>query len=99
MTIGLAREVAGTNIRVNLVSPGLILTPEVKSSYLKRAAQKDWGSTWSEVEPKIAGDIPIGRITRREEVADLILFLCSTKADAIHGQNIMIDGGSYGVVT
>lgn len=99
MTIGLAREVAGTNIRVNLVSPGLILTPEVKSSYLKRAAQKDWGSTWSEVEPKITGDIPIGRITRREEVADLILFLCSTKADAIHGQNIMIDGGSYGVVT
>ena len=99
MTIGLAQEVAGTSVRVNLVSPGLILTPEVKAGYLRRAAKHGWGNTWNEVEPKIASEIPIRRITRREEVADLILFLCSTKADAIHGQNIMIDGGSFGIVT
>ena len=48
LTIGLAKEVAGSNIRVNLVSPGMILTPEVEASYMRMAAQKDWGTTWAE---------------------------------------------------
>ena len=66
LTIGLAKEVAGSNIRVNLVSPGMILTPEVEASYMRMAAQKDWGSTWEEVEAHVAKDIPIKRISRRE---------------------------------
>jgi len=58
-----------------------------------------WGETWAEVEPHVAADIPIGRIVRREEVADLVAFLASPRADAIHGQNIRIDGGALGVLT
>lgn len=99
LTIGLAGEVAGTGIRVNLVSPGLILTPEVEAAYLAQGQRKGWGSTWADVEPHIAADIPIGRISRREEVADVVLFLASPRADAIHGQNIRIDGGALGVVS
>jgi 3-oxoacyl-[acyl-carrier protein] reductase len=98
MTIGLAKEVAGTNIRVNLVSPGMIHTPEVEQNYMRMAAEKDWGDTWEEVEAHVAKDIPIRRISRREEVAGLVAFLCSPMADAIHGQNIRIDGGQLGVV-
>lgn len=94
MTASLAQEVAGTGIRVNLVSPGMIRTPEVEAGYLRRAAREGWGETWEEVEPHVAARIPIRRIARREEVADLILFLASPKADAIHGQNIVIDGGA-----
>ena len=98
LTIGLARSVAGTGIRVNLVSPGLILTPEVEAAYLARGQRKGWGNTWAEVEPHVAADIPIGRIVRREEVADLVGFLASRSADAIHGQNLRIDGGALPVV-
>ena len=99
MTVGLAKEVAGTGIRVNLVSPGLILTPEVESAYLARGKAKGWGDTWEQVEPHVAKDIPIGRIVRREEVADLVCFLASPKADALHSQNIRIDGGALDIVS
>ena len=96
LTASLAREVAGTSVRVNLVSPGMILTPEVEAGYMRRAEREGWGDTWTDVEPHVAADIPIRRITRREEVADLVLFLASPRADAIHGQNILIDGGVLG---
>jgi len=99
MTISLAREVAGTAIRVNLVSPGLILTPEVEAAWLQRGRQQGWGTTWAEIEPHVAADIPIRRIARREEVADLVAFLSSPRADAIHGQNIRIDGGALETLT
>ena len=98
MTIGLAKEVSGSNIRVNLVSPGMILTPEVEANYMRMAAERNWGDTWEEVEAHVAKDIPIKRISRREEVAALVAFLCSPLADAIHGQNIRIDGGQLGIV-
>lgn len=98
-TISLAQELAGTGIRVNLVSPGLIRTPEVEAAYLARARKEGWGDDWEAVEAKVAADIPIGRIVRREEVADLVAFLASPLADAIHGQNIRIDGGSLDVLT
>lgn len=94
LTASLARDVAGSGLRVNQVSPGLIRTPEVEAGYLRRGAKEGWGSTWEEVEPHVAADIPIRRIVRREEVADLVLFLASSRADAIHGQNIAIDGGA-----
>ena len=98
MTVSLAKEVAGTDIRVNLVSPGLILTPEVQAAYLKSGQARGWGDTWEEIEPRVAKDIPIGRINTREEVADLVTFLASPRAEGIHGQNIKIDGGSLGIV-
>jgi 3-oxoacyl-[acyl-carrier protein] reductase len=99
MTISLAREVAGTAIRVNLVSPGLILTPEVEAAWLERGRKQGLGSTWEEIEPHVAADIPIRRIARREEVADLVVFLASPLADAIHGQNIRVDGGALESLT
>ena len=98
MTASLAKEAAGTGIRVNLVSPGLIATPEVQAAYIAKGRKEGWGDTWEAVEPHIAKDIPIGRISRREEIADLVCFLASPRADAIHGQNIRIDGGQLGIV-
>lgn len=99
MNASLALDVAGTGIRVNLVSPGLIATPEVMSSAIARSRKKGGSEDWITVEAEMARDVPIRRIARREEVADLVLFLASDRADAIHGQNIRIDGGQLGIVT
>lgn len=99
LTVSLAKEVARTGIRVNLVSPGMILTPEVQAAYEARAQREGWGENWTDIEPHAAADIPIGRITRREEVAALVAFLCSPQADAIHGQNLRIDGGVIDTVS
>lgn len=98
-TMSLARETAGTGVRVNLVSPGLILTPEVEQAYLARGRREGWGDTWDAVEPHAAADIPIRRIVRREEVGGLVAYLASPLADAIHGQNLRIDGGALDTLT
>ena len=99
MTLSLARQLGPKGITVNLVSPGLIRTAEVEEMFIRRGRREGWGETWEEVEPHIARDIPIGRIARREEVADLVVYLCSPRADAIHGQNIRVDGGALGIVS
>ena len=59
--------------------------------------KKGWGDSWSEIEKNIAKydfPNPCGRIARREEVADLVLFLASARASFINGQTIRIDGGA-----
>ncbi|MBT4269239.1 MAG: SDR family oxidoreductase [Deltaproteobacteria bacterium] len=101
MTVSLARELSNTGITVNTVSPGLIRTDELEAHYREKAKRLGWGTSWEEIEASIAiHDFPnpVGRIARREEVADLVAFLCSDRADFINGQNIQIDGGALGIV-
>ena len=71
----------------------------MEQAYLDKGRREGWGDTWEEVEPHVARDIPIGRIARREEVANLVAYLASPLADAIHGQNIRVDGGSVDIVS
>ena len=99
MTVSLAGALAKTGITANVVSPGLILTPEVKKAYEDKEKRKGKTRSWQAIESEIAENIPIGRIVRREEVAALVTFLCSPVSDAITGQNIRIDGGALGVVS
>jgi len=101
LTVSLAKELGPKGITVNLVSPGLIRTPEVEARYLKRAVDAGWGETFEEAEQKITEAFypnPLGRIATREEVADVILFLASGKASFVNGQNIRVDGGAVDIV-
>jgi 3-oxoacyl-[acyl-carrier protein] reductase len=99
--VSLTQELAGTGITVNTVSPGLIHTPDLEAGYRARAKKKGWGDNWDDILARIIAEDfpnPCGRLATREEVADLVVFLCSDSAGFINGQNIRIDGGAIAYV-
>ncbi len=77
----LSRELAGDNILVNCVSPGLIESPQ-NERYFSDAERKE-----------AIGKIPLGRFGYPEEFADVVTFLCSERASYITGENLIVDGG------
>lgn len=80
LTRTLALEYARSNITVNCIAPGFIDTPMTAAipEKIKAAALER---------------IPLGRMGRPEDVADLHLFLASDESNYITGQVIFIDGG------
>ncbi|MDO8838499.1 MAG: SDR family NAD(P)-dependent oxidoreductase [Parvibaculum sp.] len=102
MTISLAKELKGSGITVNLVSPGLIRTKEVEERFLAQGRERGWGTTWDEVEPHVLKNFMgnlTGKIPLPEEIADLVAFVASPRAGAINALNIRIDGGTTALVT
>jgi NAD(P)-dependent dehydrogenase (short-subunit alcohol dehydrogenase family) len=81
LTKAAALEYATSNIRVNSIGPGYILTPMLTNA-LDEATIK-----------AVAGLHPIGRLGKSEEVAELALFLGSDKASFITGSYYNVDGG------
>ena len=99
--VSLAQELSGTGITVNTVSPGLIHTPDLEQGYRARALKKGWGDSWEEIVAHIIKEDfpnPCQRLATRQEVADLVVFLCSEHAGFINSQNIRIDGGAISYV-
>ncbi|TIV55194.1 MAG: SDR family oxidoreductase [Mesorhizobium sp.] len=90
LTRSLALDYAAAGVRVNSVSPGSIRTP-----ILEKAARGESGSD-ADVEEayrRFGAAHPLGRIGEPEEVAELIAFLCSSKAGFCTGADYKIDGG------
>lgn len=101
MTVSLAKELSGTGITVNIVSPGLIRTKEVEDRFIAQGAAKGWGTTWDEVEPHVLKNFMsnlTGRVTVTQEVADLVAFVASPLAGSLMALNMRIDGGTTALV-
>lgn len=88
ITRQLARELAAKKIRVNAILPGGTLTPLNKK--VSDAAFAGKGDEWIE---ELCRTIPLGRLGRPDDIADVSLFLASDKASYITGQLIPVDGG------
>ncbi len=93
----LSNEFIKYNIRVNLVNPGLVMTPDWQKTAKLLTQGKD--ITWEQYLDKIAKDnAPIGRFGTPEEIANLFVFLCSPRASYCVGSSYYIDGGWLNVV-
>ncbi len=95
--VSLAKELAGTGITVNVVSPGIIATKEIEALFRRRAKERGWGDDWSEIQRRGAAELfdnPCGRLAQIEEVASLVAFVASDRAGYINGAQLRIDGGA-----
>jgi NAD(P)-dependent dehydrogenase (short-subunit alcohol dehydrogenase family) len=88
MTLSVAKDYLKDNIRCNSVSPARVHTPFV-DDYLK----KNYPGKQQEMHEALAKTQPIGRMGTTEEVASLIVYLCSDEASFITGCDYPIDGG------
>lgn len=82
---GLSHELAPGGVRVNMVSPGPTWSAD---------------GIWAQLEAedpeyvrRKAGEIPLGRMARPEEIANVVVFLCSRRARFVVGADVTVDGG------
>jgi len=83
LTRSAALEYGPSGIRVNCVSPGFIRTPLTELVF----TEPGW------IGPLEAAT-PLRRAGTADEVADVVVFLCSHLARYVTGQNLLVDGGS-----
>jgi NAD(P)-dependent dehydrogenase (short-subunit alcohol dehydrogenase family) len=95
----LSKELGPKGVRVNTIAPGWIRTTAADAMVQRLAAHA--GSDEETARQGIVdalGGIPIGRPAWPEEVAELVAFLASDRAAAIHGSEYLIDGGTVPTV-
>jgi len=92
----LAKDMAPHNVRINVVNPGMVRTPlnrqvwqawNDQQSPDRRRSYEDWAGD------KVRAVAPLGRWQEPEDIADMVAFLSSARADQVTGQTINVDGG------
>ncbi len=78
-----ALEAAPRGVRVNCVCPGLIDTPAVQRAFLAQPGRRE----------RVGARVPLGRLGRPEDVANVIAFLASDEAAYVTGAAYVVDGG------
>lgn len=80
LTKVLSKELARKNIRVNAIAPGVVDTEMGKSIP-------------EENRKAMLTNVPLGRFAQPQEIADVVLFLCSDMASYVTGQTVHVNGG------
>jgi NAD(P)-dependent dehydrogenase (short-subunit alcohol dehydrogenase family) len=88
MTLSVARDYITDHIRCNCISPGRVHTPFV-DDFLR----KNYPGQEQEMFAKLSQTQPIGRMGTPDEIAALVLYLCSDEAGFVTGSDYNIDGG------
>ncbi|MBC7688416.1 MAG: glucose 1-dehydrogenase [Aquabacterium sp.] len=88
MTLSVAKDYINDGIRCNCISPGRVHTPFVDNFLAKTYPGKE-----QEMFEKLSKSQPIGRMAKPEEIAHLVLYLCSDEAGFVTGCVYPIDGG------
>jgi NAD(P)-dependent dehydrogenase (short-subunit alcohol dehydrogenase family) len=88
MTLSIAKDYVKDNIRCNSVSPGRVHTPFVDGFLAKNYPGRE-----PEMFDKLSKTQPIGRMGKPDEIANLILYLCSDESSFMTGTDYPIDGG------
>ncbi len=83
LTRAAAMEYADRGVRINAVAPGVIHTPMAERAFLQVAA----------VAARVDAMHPLGRMGTAQEVANAVVWLCSSQASFITGHTLPVDGG------
>jgi len=89
LTKVLAAEGAPHNVLVNALMVGSIVSEQI----VRRHARRDDGATLEAMIAEVGKDIPLGRMGRAEEFANVACFLASDAASYLTGAAIPVDGG------
>jgi len=90
---GVARSVAGANVTINFLLPGVFETDRSRQNF-EVAAKKKSISVEAARQERIA-TVPAKRLGDAAEFGAACAFLCSAQAGYITGQSLLIDGGAY----
>jgi len=80
-------DLKSKGIRVNVVSPGMVLTPAMQTYLQNNAGAEEW----------IHQAIPFGRLAQTEEISKAVLFLASEESSFVGGEELFVDGGFVAV--
>jgi len=90
----LAKRVAKDGVRVNVICPGATDTPMLRVFVARPDQQSTQGLDPEQLVAQRAGQNPMGRPARPEEIANAALFLISDEASFITGAALPVDGGT-----
>jgi 3-oxoacyl-[acyl-carrier protein] reductase len=91
LTKSLSNELAPFNVLVNTICPGFTKTQRMVDVFEKTAERKR--ISIEEAMKDLENSIPLARMARPEDIADLAVLLCSERASYLTGAAIQIDGG------
>jgi len=88
MTLSVAKDYLADNIRCNCISPA-----RVHTAFVDGFLAKNYPGNEAAMFEKLSRTQPIGRMAKPDEIAHLVLYLCSPEASFITGCDYPIDGG------